>query len=479
MTEERKQELRQLLEEARKSLEIRYRRKPISLPPDLYGKYLEERWTSYGVDFLSGWFSPPFTLDIGNKTNKSKLLDFIKKELAQYVDGNDVFIGRYRIEDGSFLDRSPYPHVRQSCLLERLLEIAIVRGIEESVSFFDRCSCTRGTQGFFQHVTLLGGIKLETEVQVFEGVRLVPPPSWEISQEVAQYLLGFPQDVYIYPEGSLVGTTLLVIDRPGISIFHEPAPDPTFPHGTRIDDLPFPIEVHNVKLPNMAAVHSFRILFCQIMSLVCNSPVKIIDGWLFFEQADKSFNPYTATINMLRHFNLDGRSAEAGEADIERATCLYDILDKNSDVREKLQIPIDRWIKSKIDKKAIDEITYENPTDKMIDLGIAFEALYVTRENKKGKQLRHRVSWYLGENPAYQKELETELEAIYDYRSDIVHNRELKEGVSVGEQSVSFSELVTRAQDLCRQSIINIMEGGKFPDWNNLRQDSKARWASS
>ena len=116
----------------------------------------------------------------------------------------------------------------------------------------------------------------------------------------------------------------MVIDRPGISIFHEPAPDPTFPHGTRIDDLPFPIEVHNVKLPNMAAVHSFRILFCQIMSLVCNSPVKIIDGWLFFEQADKSFNPYTATINMLRHFNLDGRSAEAGEADIERATCLYD-----------------------------------------------------------------------------------------------------------------------------------------------------------
>jgi len=40
-------------------------------------------------------------------------------------------------------------------------------------------------------------------------------------------------------------------------------------------------------------------------------------------------------------------SVEVEEADIEKAKCLYDILDKTSDLREKLRIPIDRWIKSK------------------------------------------------------------------------------------------------------------------------------------
>ncbi len=31
-----------------------------------------------------------------------------------------------------------------------------------------------------------------------------------------------------------------------------------------------------------------------------------------------------------------------------------------------------------------------------------------------------------------------------------------------------IKELITNAQDLCHESILKILEDGKFPDWNNL-----------
>ena len=51
------------------------------------------------------------------------------------------------------------------------------------------------------------------------------------------------------------------------------------------------------------------------------------------------------------------------ETDIDKAKGLYQLLtNPSSNIGEKLQIPIDRWIKCKRSKTAV---------DKMIDLGIA------------------------------------------------------------------------------------------------------------
>ena len=281
MTKERKHELSQLLEEATKkeNLEIRYGSVPVSLPPDLYARYLEERWTYYGVDFLSFWLSPRITPEIVDKTIESKLHNFIREELSQFIDHKDILRATYLIEDGSHLYRYGYHCIQQYDCIKRLLEIAIVRGIEESVSVFDRCSCPEGISGVFQHVVLLGGIKLEKTIEVFEGVRLIPLPSLEISQEVMQHLTGFPRDAYVDEELSFYGKTLFVIDRPGFSMFHSPSDElyedatqhsderiqdiiqyseERFKKEIKIDDLPFPVKVHSVRFPNMAAVHFFR-----------------------------------------------------------------------------------------------------------------------------------------------------------------------------------------------------------------------------
>ena len=484
MTEERKQELRQLLEEATKkeNLEIRYGSEPVSLPVDLYGRYLEERWTFYGVDFLSFWWSR-FTLDIKDEITKSNLLDFMREELALFISENRIPIASYVIErnstDESRLGRVRYERTRLYRLIGRLLEIAIVRGVEEAISVLNRCSGSKGVHGFFQHVVLLGGIKIEKAIQVFEGVRLVPPPSLEISQEVMQYLLGFPRDVYI-EASSLLGKTLLVIDCPGFSIFHKSS-DPTFPPELPVDEPPFQIEKHNMKLPNMEAVHSFRNPFCQALSLVFNIPVQIVDDGLFFLMADKSFNPYEATVTMFRHANLVGSDAEVEKVEIEKAKCLYKrLVDLDSNDREKLQIPIDRWIKSKTDKMTIGEITNENPIDKIIDLGIALEALYVTSHRKIGKRLRDRASWYLGKDNEDQAKLNKEFKEIYEWRSKAVHTGELPNKTEkIPFTTDEIRNFIDRTQNLCRKSIKKILDDGKFPDWNSLILSGEEEQANS
>ena len=472
MTDERKRELAQLLEEAMGSLVIRYEHGIELIPVDVYRKYLKECWKYYGVDFLSFAFSIRFRLDIVDKATEAKLLDFIRKELPPFIVRNSIPAASYIVEcnstDESHLFPCKFQDLNLRFVLERLLQITLIQGLEEAVSVFDRCCCPEGTHGFFQHVSLLEGIHLKKEIPVFEGVRLVPLPSLEISNEVGRYLPSFPSNPSIDPKFDFLGKTLLVIDRPGLSIFHEPAWG-SFLRGLPVDDLPFQMEVRDVKFPNSKAVNFFRNLFCQALSLICDYPVQIVSkGWFLAE--DKSFNYYYGTIRKHSHSNPFSGLTEVSEAEINEAICLYKILDKESDIKEKLRIAIDRWIKSKASGKYV---------DKMIDLGIAFEALYVTSKDDIGKKLRHRASWYLGENPADQQELETEFEAIYNYRSKAVHEGKLDKEVEIQGQRMPISEFIESVQDRCRRSILEIIKDGQFPDWNTLRQRAKAKWASS
>ena len=62
-----------------------------------------------------------------------------------------------------------------------------------------------------------------------------------------------------------------------------------------------------------------------------------------------------------------------------------------------------------------------------------------------------------------------EFKAIYTLRSNAVHNGKLPQTVKIRKgKSVRTSKFIERAQDLCRESIMKILEDGKFPDWNSL-----------
>ena len=207
--------------------------------------------------------------------------------------------------------------------------------------------------------------------------------------------------------------------------------------------------------------------FCQALSLACNSGVKPSRSWKFVAKDELlNINPTNSFLSSLSPGPFGDRS-EVSEDQINKAKYLYEILVNSPSntptyIAEKLQIPIDRWIKSKVNK---------DPVDKMIDLGTAFESLFLPSDSvdQLAFQFRLRASWHLGKDKADREKLMDEFKAIYTLRSKAVHNGELPPKIKIRKgELVATSEFIPRAQDLCLDSIKKILEDGKYPDWKSL-----------
>ena len=341
MTDEKKQELRQLLEEAKGSLGILLWSRG-SLSVSEYGKQLRERWASYSAESKSVY---DFTPNIVSEKTKLKLRAFIRSELEQFINEDRILSATYYVMGGS----SEGAHLNS--LLTQLLRITIGWGIEEAVLAFD--GCTKNTHASMQCVALLEGIKLEEAIQAFKGVRLVPVPD---SPSVSPSYLpripfrGISEDFYY-------SQTLLIIDYTISPMFHKPVLPPVAQSEKEL----FRIEVSGGELPDFNEQDFFQ-EFCGALSLACNSPVLISMKWDLLAE-DEIFNVRQGVTDRGAHYlipGLFGKSTEVGESDIEKAKCLYRALDKKSDIKEKLHIPIDRWIRSK------ETTTYS--VDQIIDL---------------------------------------------------------------------------------------------------------------
>ena len=468
MTEERKQELRQLLEEAMGSLEIRQEfGGRLSLPVDVYRRYLQECWRYFGLDcFHPFWIRP--TLHVSREDTKSRLLNYINEELAPYIANDIISVASYLIESTATERPRVYPfdnpRVQLDIILRRLLEISLVRGIERALIVFDRFSRPEGVHGFLQDVSIVEGLKLKTDIEVFKGIRLVPLLGTGISAEVLRYFPGFPVYAFVDQTSNFFGQTLLVIDRPGFSVFHKPGRNQGFSRGLPVDNLPFQVGELEAKFRNLGEVNSFQESFSQALALTLNFPVQIPCGGFCMEES-QTFNPRHGSITSLSRANRFRSSTAAEEIHIEKAKCLYErMVDLKSDDREKLQIALGRWIKS---------IGHGSYADKMIHVGIALERLYVIEPHKKGKQwqISNHGSAYLETASEPRHKLKEVFEAIYVLRSDVVHNREFGNAVQVGNGTVTVSDLVKIAQDRCRDSILKMLKEPKFPDkdyWDRL-----------
>ena len=443
MTDERMQELRQLLNDAIENLEIRrLGNKSTLLPVAVYRERLRQRWTSRSDDslILMGIFEP----HILNKAIESKLLACVKQEFA-------LFIHEDRILSASrFFSAHPgagYPLIE---LLRQLLNIAIVRGVEEAVLAVARC--TEDSHGPAQYMALLEGIRLESEVHVSEAIRLVPLPA--STTDLPRYLPHMISQASGLSESFFCSKTLIIIDYFVSPVFHHPLQKTTAQEHFNKKTRQIQIDVANVS-ENV----------CQALSLACNSAVQIILEWRFMS-GEELFNLSglgVAGMSNKHNVDLSGSFTRSGVPEIKDAKLLYHVLaNLASGVANKLRIPVDRWIKSKTDK---------NPVDKMIDLGIAFESLYLSDIDVKTElsfRLRLHASWHLGENEEDRKALMAKFRTIYDCRSDAVHKGKLDKMVRFGGERITISKFITEAQDLCRQSILKILEDGQFPEWNSL-----------
>ena len=462
MTGNRKQELSQLLGEAMEGLEIRDEYGvSLSLPEDVYRSYLKESWKHYGLDcFYPHWIR--LSLDIVSEKTKSRLLGFIREELALFLGagGDTISATTCLIEstsnDRPSVSRFDKQHIHLDLILKRLLDIALVRCIEEAVSVFDRCSRPEGAHGCFQDVSLVEGLKVTKDLEVSKGVRLVPLQSSEISRKVSDYLPRFPYYAFLRETSNFGGKTLLVIDRPGFSIFHERGPDGESP----LEDLPFQIGEQNVIIRTRDEIDSFQESFTQALSLILNHRIQITYRWFCLGE-ERTFNLRDGSVTWPRHANRFRIPTEASEADIEKAKCLKKRLeDLDSGVRDKLQIAIDRWINSRVNR---------DPLNQIIDLGIALEVLYVP--DGRGDityKLAIRAARHLGKDKKDREDLLAKFKQIYNCRSKAVHAGHVDTTVKFGEEKIGRSKFITHARDLCLRSITKILDEGKFTDWDSL-----------
>ena len=463
MTEERKQELKQLLSEAMPSviLEAPDQYEPISV--EKYRECAKAFRKSYRPDlsYILLYYRP----NIQEERVKSKLFNFIKEELADYILQNEsaeppwtysICPAKIAIRGGAIF-ACPL-----DSLLEKLLEISIASSTDKAISAFDKG--TRETSGAFQKIILLEGpiydpflqseIEDKREIRVSDGIRLVQfslNPS-----ELPPYLFDQKFSIVLSSAGPSVfrQKIVLIIDHTVSPLFSKPSTD---------NKNQFEIKTKSTEFPNFDVEK-----FCQAFSLVSNYPVEPVLQWSYIDQ-DELFNPQRVTTEFL---NLVTPKENSGlttidEARIKKIKDRYkELLNLPSGVAEKLQIPINRWIKSK---------TEDNPVDKMIDLGIALESLYLSGTESKN-EIRFRFSlhaaWHLGEGKEHREGLMKKFKAIYDWRSVVVHTGELpKKGRRNQKRSHTQEEVrefIRNAQDLCRDSIMKILEDGEFPDWNNL-----------
>ena len=157
----------------------------------------------------------------------------------------------------------------------------------------------------------------------------------------------------------------------------------------------------------------------------------------------------------------DASATTFSEAQVDDAVEIYyKLVGLPSELEQSLQIPLDRWMKSK---------TRQGYVDKMIDLGIAMESFYLRGiRDELSFRFRLRAALHLGESSEERKRLKKEFREIYEYRSRAVHEGTLPDQVNVNGQSLRMRQYIERSQELFKGSLMKVINSGVLPDWESI-----------
>ena len=381
-----------------------------------------------------------YDIQIQDTAIAEAILNLLRKELQQFIRDDKTFSASFAIFGGAG-GGSPIKDV-----LKNLIKEAIV-GTPENVAraFYD--SVARGYM-VFQNYYLLTGIKVEKEVHVLDGISLMPLPN-----STADLPAHLPPTFNV-SSVEFVSKTLLKVDVSVSPILHKPAEGYTFVSGP---DEHFRTRVHSADVEDF---HPGR--FFHALTLVGEQPVQAALMWRHlsdYEIFDLSMG--TGSGYSSSSVSTAATSTNFSEAQISQAIDLYHkIVDLPPEVLNQLEIPIDRWMKSK---------TQQGYVDKMIDLGIAFESFFLRGISQEVTfRFSLRGSLYLEEDLEGRSRLKRELEQFYRYRSRAVHEGTLPDNVSVNGESVRTRQFIERGQELFKQSLLKVIERRSLPDWSTI-----------
>ena len=329
-------------------------------------------------------------------------------------------------------------------ILQSLLRAAIVETPQRAAKdFFGEIS-----NGYlpYQEYFLLTGVKVENEVQVFDGVSLIALSNK--GDELPSYLpVLFGKDPVDF-----LSKTLLRVDMSVSPVLHRPEEGYTFQSGP---DRHFKIVLHSVQEPNF---HPGK--FFQALTLVGGNPVLSAMRWTHMSD-EHIFNLRIGPGSGYSTSSTGASSTTLSEGQIRDAADLYRMITGlPQKVERALQVPIDRWMSSK---------THQGYVDKMIDLGIAMESFYLRGiRDELSFRFRLRASLHLGKGIEERKRLKKEFEQVYRFRSGAVHEGTLPERVNVDGQSIPIGQYIERSQELFRRSLMKVIDTGVLPDWESI-----------
>ena len=103
--------------------------------------------------------------------------------------------------------------------------------------------------------------------------------------------------------------------------------------------------------------------------------------------------------------------------------------------------------------------------DRILDVAMSLERMYVLDEGNIGRKLRNRTARLLGTDAASEKRINDNVKELYDVRSDIVHNRLHK--LTPKRVQAAF----VKGFDLARQSLFKLLREGSPADWSAAFSD--------
>lgn len=303
----------------------------------------------------------------------------------------------------------------------------------------------------YQEITLIKGLRIDREITVGNGIRLVPLP--DTSAALPHYLPEMNLPTGPRPEDFLLDT-ILVVDTSVSPVFINPAE--TVGDGSRIPPRSQVFRYEDVS-GGYSGFDAWQ--FCEALSLVTEGAVRVAAWWSHLDEdhickARTSYG-YGYAPDALHNHAPSGVSGSAAEATVQEALSLYRARRRlDAETARRLAVPIDRWVRSHTDRLTV---------DKLIDLGIALESLYLDEGSTTELRFRLalRAAWHLGTSSSERLSLLHDFKKIYGLRSKAVHAGRVDDGSDTGG-------MLAIAQEQCRRAIIKIIMDGGFPDWEKL-----------
>lgn len=390
--------------------------------------YSRHSWHG-GVRFHSMIYRP----GIRDTGMQKRLMSVIRNDLAPYLDGDNLQTATI-IAEGGIIEGFDVKSI-----LQNLLDSAILYGTGAAArQFYEQLD---GKRLDYLRVTLLTGLRIEGTIEINDRIRLVP-----LSDNSADLPIFLPKGGSDLAPRHFMGRTVLIRDHSVSPKFVNPkqiSPSSlfsAFKHTEpRLEDATFSVDD-----------------FCEALSLVTNKPVQMVAEWSYFNQDEifRMHNWPNSSMWYSSEFFQFSKSPVADEEAIENAVGLYRARQRlRPNDADQLRVSVRRWIKS---------MAQNDLVDAFIDLGIAMESLYLqnVRDELRFRLALH-AAWHLERDTASRQELMDKVRKVYDRRSTAVHAGKL-------DGNDATLRMKDEAQQICRRSILKVIEEGGYPDWDQL-----------